>query len=1029
VLLRNRRHSCVYAIGSRPLRAALLLLCSVVPLLAQSTGAITGTVTDVSGAVLPNATITITDLSTGIQQTTKTDSAGLYLAPALPPGNYKVQVNAPGMESALANRITVSVGITSRQDFVLRVGATSQTIEVQAAPPLVNSTSVTVGTTINQRTVQEIPLNGRHFVDLALLIPGSVTPPQNGFLTAPLRGQGSFSFNSAGAREDQVNFQINGIQMSDISQNQITFQPTINTVDEFTVDNSTYNAEYGRNSGSIVNIATREGGNAVHGELYEYLRNNDLDARNFGNPVGQPMAPFKRNQFGADGGGPLKKNKSFVFLTYEGLRQRQNVPLAAVVPSSSQRATTDPIIAKLLPMIPLPNEGNEYVSTAVAPVNIDQGTGDFTQVFSDSNHFNAYYVMQHDQRNEPPTTQGNNLPGYGDSREGWRQLLTLNDSQVISPSLVNEFRAGYNRIHITFKAANTLNAADFGMDTGVNAPIGLPQIFVSGWFTFGGINGFPQGRGDDTITVSDTVSWVHGTHTIRFGPEIYDIIADSFSYTPGTFTFPSLTAFLTDRANGFTANSSNHAARVHEVAIGAFIQDDWKATSHLTVNLGLRYDFFGTPNEAENRFVVFDPVKDALERVGDGGPAHAYQENDANFEPRIGFAFDPTGTGKTVIRSAYAIFIDQPVEGLVGGLVGNPPFAQPVSFSPTTSIPFVSFANAYTLAGGIVSPSSVAQNYRDSYTQSWNFNIQQQIRASASVMVGYFGSKGTDLNIARNYNQFTNGARPYPTLSLSSPIDPGARLGNIVVYESDGNSSYNGLWIQGTKHYSNGLQFDTSYTFSKSIDENSRNVQGLVVQNSYDIEGDRGLSDFDARNRFTFDGVYDLLPNSRSRLIGGWEIALIAQIQSGNPVNFHTTNAAFTGVATLRPSVNAPVMTGYTPAINGSATAVTYIQNPSVFYNPGNAFGNLGRNTVIGPGFADVDVSLQKTIRLTERFNWQIRGDAFDVLNIANFGQPGTSAAADVLGSPSFPLLLGTRFPPGDSGSSRQLQLSMKLQF
>jgi len=1009
--------------------AAALLFCAWAPLGAQSTGSITGTVKDVSGAVVPNATVIVTNKATGVSQTFKTDSAGLYLAPALPPDNYEVQVQAPGMARAVAENVAVSVGITARQDFTLTVGATSQTIEVEAAPPLVQSTDMTVGSTVNQRTVQEIPLNGRHFVDLALLIPGSVTPPQNGFLTAPLRGQGSFSFNSAGAREDQVNFQINGIQMSDIAQNQITFQPTINTVDEFTVDNSTFSAEYGRNSGSIVNIATRRGTNEFHGELYEFLRNNALDARNFGNPVGQPMAPFKRNQFGADGGGPLKKDKSFVFLTYEGLRQRQSVPLAAVVPSASQRVTTDPIIQKLLAMIPTPNQGNEYVSTAVAPVNIDQGTADFTQVFSESNHFNAYYVMQHDQRNEPPSTQGNNLPGYGDRREGWRQLLTLNDSQVISPTLVNEARAGFNRIHITFQAQNTLNAADFGMNTGVNAPIGLPQISVSGWFTFGGINGFPQGRGDDTITLSDTVSWVHGTHSIKFGPQVYDIIADSFSYTPGTFTFPSLTAFLADQANAFTANSSNHAARVHEIAIGAFLQDDWKVSSHFTLNLGLRYDFFGTPTEAENRFVVFNPSLDELQRVGlSGGPAHAYQENAKNFEPRIGFAFDPTGTGKTAIRSAYAIFVDQPIEGLVGGLVGNPPFALPVSFSPTSTVPFVSFANAYSLASGIVSPASVAQNYRDSYTQSWNFNIQQQLGANASVMVGYFGSKGTDLNIARNYNQFINGVRPYPALSLNSPIDPGVRLGNIIVYESDGNSSYNGLWVHGTKRYSHGLQFDAAYTWSKSIDYNSRNVQGLVIQNSYNIAGDRGLSDFDARNRFSFDGIYEL-PFRHNQLVSGWEIAIIAQIQSGNPINFHTTNTAFTGAGTLRPSVTGPVITGYSPATNGSATAITYIQNPAVFQNQGNAFGNLGRNTIIGPGFSDVDLSVQKSTKISERMRWEIRADAFDVLNHANFGQPGTSAAADVYPSPSFNLLLGTRFPPGDSGSSRQLQLSMKLIF
>src|SRR5579884_1318143 len=575
--------------------AAALLFCAWARLAAQSTGSITGTVKDISGAVVPNATVIVTNKATGVSQTFKTDSAGLYLAPALPPDNYEVQVQAPGMARAVAENVVVSVGITARQDFTLTVGATSQTIEVEAAPPLVQSTDMTVGSTVNQRTVQEIPLNGRHFVDLALLIPGSVTPPQNGFLTAPLRGQGSFAFNSAGAREDSINFMINGINVSDMSQNQITFQPTINTVDEFKVDNSTYSAEYGRNSGSIVNIATRSGTNQFHGEVYEYLRNNAMDARNFTNTSGVPQSPFRRNQFGADGGGPLKKDKTFLFLTYEGLVQRQSVPLATPVLSAAQRAAAssyDPVIQKLIPLIPPANSpGNVFVGSAVAPVNIHQGTANFTQNVSDSNRFNAYYAMQHDLRNEPPTTQGNNLPGFGDTRQGWRQLLTLSDSEVFSPTLVNEAHAGFNRIHIVFAAQNNLNPADFGINDGVNAPIGLPQIIIAqGTTEFGGINGFPQGRGDDTITLSDTMNWVHGAHNIRFGPQYYRVIADSFASTPGTFSFPTLSAFLADQANQFTANNSSRPARISVNALGAFVQDDWKVRSNFTLNLGLRYD-------------------------------------------------------------------------------------------------------------------------------------------------------------------------------------------------------------------------------------------------------------------------------------------------------------------------------------------------------------------------------------------------------------------------------------------------------
>jgi hypothetical protein len=478
--------------GVPGLLAALFVFTSIA--FSQSTGTIQGTVTDTSGAAVPNAPITVNNQRTGEQRATATDSRGIYLVPSLSVGAYRVSVKAPGMAPMTANAVEVSVGSTVQQDFSLKVAATSETVEVSAAPPLIDTNSVSAGAVVNQTTVQEIPLNGRHFVDLALLIPGSVVPPANGFLTAPLRGQGSFSFNSAGAREDSVNFMITGVNLSDPNQNQITFQPTINTVDEFKVDNSTFSAEYGRNSGSIVNIATRAGVDTWHGEAYEFLRNNDLDARNFSNPTfvgsgatlaSNPQSPFKRNQFGGDAGGAVVKDRTFAFLTFEGLRQRQAVPLSATTLSVAQvtqaQATSDPIIRSLLPLIPAANSGtNQYVSSAVAPVNIEQGTANFSQVFSEKQRVNVYYAIQRDERNEPPTTDANSFPGGGDQRNGNRQLLTVNDSWVLRPTLVNEARLGFNRIHIIFAPDNTLSAAAYGINSGVTAAIGLPQITVSG---------------------------------------------------------------------------------------------------------------------------------------------------------------------------------------------------------------------------------------------------------------------------------------------------------------------------------------------------------------------------------------------------------------------------------------------------------------------------------------------------------------------------------------------------------------------
>ncbi len=409
-----------------PVLALAFLLISSINSRAQSTATVQGTITDSKGAVVPSATVIVRNKATSIERTAQTDSDGNYQVAALPVGNYAIEVRATGFKAQVADSVVIGVAQTIVQNFQLDVGALSEQVLVTSDVPVVETTTTSVGTVINQRTVQEIPLNGRHFVDLGLLIPGSVTPPQNGFLTAPLRGQGSFGLNTAGAREDTVNFMINGINLNDMVQNQITFQPSINTVQEFKADNSTFSAEYGRNSGAIVNIATRSGANDYHGEFFEFLRNDALDARNFFEKTPQP-APFKRNQFGFNIGGPLSlphfgeggprlayngKNKTFFFFSYEGLRQRQGLTLSGVtVPTEAQRAgVTDPVIKNLLPLIPHANVGtNGFAGSATAPVNIDQGTADVSHNIGTNDRLHFYYALQPDQSGEP-SLQGNSIP-------------------------------------------------------------------------------------------------------------------------------------------------------------------------------------------------------------------------------------------------------------------------------------------------------------------------------------------------------------------------------------------------------------------------------------------------------------------------------------------------------------------------------------------------------------------------------------------------------------------------------------------
>jgi hypothetical protein len=1063
----------------------LALLCFAGVSLGQSTATLQGTIKDEKGSVVPGAKVTARNLATGIERTTQSDSDGNYQIASLPVGSYSIGVEASGFKRQLVSNMSVEVGRTIEKDFSLEVGTLEQNVNVTADTPVIETTTMSVGQVINQRTVQEIPLNGRHFVDLGLLIPGSVTPPQNGFLTAPLRGQGSFGLNTAGGREDTVNFMINGVNLNDMVQNQITFQPSINTVQEFKADNSTFSAEYGRNSGAIVNIATRSGGNDYHGELFEYLRNDALDARNFFNfcPPGfatcknQGKPPFKRNQFGGNIGGPINlphfgeggspfsyhgKNKSFFFFSYEGLRQRQGLTLPTVtVPTDAQRvAVTDPSIQKLLALIPRSSTGLTSGS-ATAPVNIDQWTLDVSHNFNANDRLHGYYAFQKDFRGEP-TLQGNNIPGFGDTRKSSRQIFTLNETHIFNANVVNESRFGFNRINILFSPLAQLNPLDFDIHNGVTDPIGLPQIAVGGGgINMGGPTGFPQGRADTTYVFSDTLNYLRGNHSLKFGGELRRFYNNNTNRDTGSFAFANTAAFLAGNANIFTSTLGDVSTAIAQGALGLFVQDNFKVRRNLTLELGLRWDWLMSPTERYDRFAAYVLETNSLVRVNNG-LAPIYQTNWKNFQPRLGFAWDPWKDGKTSIRAAYAILADQPVTNLVTGNATNPPFATSVALPIT--IPTTTLSNAINVAvpGATVSPSSSDPGFDNAYVQSWNFNIEREIKSGLAITAGYFASKGTHLRLTRNLNQtFLNAAlvptRPFPALSPTSPIAPGVPLQNITFRESTGNSSYNALWVTANKRLSRGLQFNASYTFSKSIDYNSQSSQGVTLQDSNNIAGDRGLSDFDARHRFVISGLYEL-PWKKDSALGGWQFSAIVQSQSGNPVTLLAGNAgaivggapaananSLTGLATLRPDVGAPITISPVAATTGNGVQwfpnlvcdprpggscpagavailpVAFVSGKSIYH-----FGSFGRNTITGPSFNNTDFSIIKRTKVGENKIIEFRWEIFDLFNHANFGQPGRTAQ---VGSTTFGVITNTRFATGDSGSSRQMQFALKFKF
>ncbi len=1026
--------------------------------LAQSTATFQGSVLDAQGAVIAGAKVTVKNLATNLEREAESDATGNFSIPALPAGNYRVELRKDGFQVSVIPSYTLSVGSIAAQNFTLTVGQVSQTVEVSSEAPLVESSTMSVGQVISQKTVQEIPLNGRHFVDLGLLIPGSVTPPQNGFLTAPLRGQGSFAFNTAGNREDTVNFMVNGINLNDMVQNQITFQPSISTVSEFKVDNSTYSAEYGRNSGAIVNIATRSGSNNFHGEAFEFLRNHVMDARNYFNPITtstgafNPQSPLKRNQFGGALGGPIFKDHTFFFFSYEGLRQRQGLSLSSGVLSDSNflrggvderalaLANGDPAVVKLLALIPAPNsaDGNGnpiFLGSAVAPVNIDQWTIDLSHTLNKDDRLHGYYAFQRDIRQEP-VIQGDSIPGFGDTRQSRRQIMTLNETHIFNSVMVNEARLGFNRIHITFVPNAQLNPTDFSISDGISTAIGIPQISIVGiGLNFGGPSGMPSGRGDTTVAFSDTLSWQKGRHSLKFGGEVRRFYNNNFNLDTGSFSFPSVSNFINDAFTSFSINLSNGASRILQPAWGIFAMDTYKLRPNLTLELGVRYDWNSSPTEAMNRFVLFDPATRTLNQVGTPGFDNVYATSKKNFEPRIGFSWDPFNDGKTSVRGGYAIQTDQPVTNAVTSLTVNPPFGDPLSASSGSML------TAATVAAGLtISPTYINPNFKNPYVQSWNFNIQRAVTGSLGINAGYFASKGTHLRIAENLNQKINGGvRPYPTMVSNStytcPVSPALacpNLLNIPEVSSDSNSSYNALWVSANQRLHRNLQFNASYTYSHSIDENSLSSNALVLQDSTNVRGDRGSSDFDARNRFVISWIYEL-PFKGHRWNEGWQMSAISQWQSGNPINILIASNAFTGVASMRPDLLGPVQIIGTPSqwfTNTVCSTSPCASGTAAFGLPVTGgfthFGNLGRNVITGPRFSNTDFSVIKNTKINERLNLQFRAELFDMFNHPNFGQPGRVAS---VGSSSFGVITNTRFPTGDFGSARQIQFALKLLF
>ncbi|HVG55312.1 MAG TPA: TonB-dependent receptor [Vicinamibacterales bacterium] len=993
-------------IGRVAVLSAVVLFATAASLAAQSTALLRGRVLDPDGGVIVGARIIARSAITGIDRTVITDRAGGYQLAALPPDSYRVTVQAAGFQSIVIESITLAVSTVSVRDFRLQVASVSQELTVSADRPPLERATVSIGHTVDIRTLQQAPLNGRNLLDLSVLVAGSVTPPQNGFLTSPSRAQGFQALNTAGNREDMVNIQINGVTLNDQVNNILLFQPPLAAIDQFRIQNAVIGAEYGRNAGAAIDIVTRSGTNTLSGGVFEFIRDSALDARNY---FETSVAPLRRDQFGGFLQGPLRQNTTFFHITYEGLRQKQGLTVNSVVLRDDERAQiSSPVIASLAALLPRANAIDErgtgrFVGDATASVATDRWSLDLTHVLSARDRLHGFYALQNDRRREP-LALGNTLPGFGDTRDGIRQVLTIEETSVLSARAVNQLRGGFSRIDFTGGYGTPHDPAAFGLaDARLN---GLPQISVAGAFNIGGPSQLPQGRTDIEAAVADTANVILNRHALRFGGEWRRFWNDNYLQDAGTLTFPSVASFIANQATSFSILAGNRLSDVAQSALSVFAQDTFRWKPNLTFDVGLRYDWHMTPREREDRFVVFDATRTSLLQLP--RDADVYKQN-RNVLPRAGVIW--AADEDTVVRAGFAVHAEQPLTNAVLFLAANPPFATPLAIAGVVR---AEDALARAQTSGLA-PITIDPEYKNSLVRSWTTEVSRSLPGHVTLSATYVGSRGVHLRLSRNINQPVNGVRPYIRLSSDSPIEPGRALGNITQVESSGASRYHALWITASRPMRQGFQVGATYALSKSRDTNSRSSPPttIPVQNSYDVDGDWGLSDFDVRHRTTLTAVYNT--PWRHVALSDWTCAIVFQAQSGNPVNLVTNNSTLTGVPnTVRPNVTGPVR------IVGD---VNQWFDTSAF-SAGSTFGTLGRNVVIGPGFATTDVSLSRRLRLGGRRSVDLRADAFNVFNRPNFGQPGR-----IVGTPDFGRITSTRFATGDSGSSRQLQFSLSANF
>jgi Carboxypeptidase regulatory-like domain/TonB-dependent Receptor Plug Domain/TonB dependent receptor len=1025
-------------------------------------GTILGTISDSTGANVPNATILIKNTANDLVRSLSTNDQGIYRTPDLIPGTYQITVSAPGFATVVRNDVTLTVGMEVVINVQLRVGSVNEKIEINAETPSVETSTSTISGAVDGTTVRELPLNARDWTALASLEPGVTTvrtqvAAASGFERSN-RGFGT-QLAVGGNRPQQNSYRLDGASINDYTNggpgSVLGGVLGVDAIQEFSIVTSNATAEYGRTSGGVINAVTRSGTNAFHGSAYEFLRNSALDASNFFD-ITKP--PFRRNQFGGTAGGPIRKGRTFIFGDYEGLRQTLNVTQRSTVPSVAARSgqlttgnvTVNPKVAPYLAIFPQPNgltTGDFATFTFALPQISHENfyTARVDNMFSQKDNFSATYFFDDSKTTNPDVY--NFVLMASISR---RQLATLGETHAFTPNVLNSSRFAFSRV--VSQAPRTLSAIN---PLAKDSSLGFLPAHNVGIINVAGLPIFPGGLGAtgefdyhyNSFQVYDDVFATKGIHSLTMGGYVERIQANQLgqSNPSGNFTFGSLSNFLTNKPRSFNAALSGLITPrdLRQTILAFYFQDDVHLRSNFSFNLGIRYEMSTVPTETTNKLSNLRNATDTKPFLGS-----PYFSNPTlrNFEPRVGFSWDPFHDGKTAVRAAFGIYDVLPL-------------TYQFELLSILSAPFFERGNISGLAPGsfptgafpLLGPNRLRFFHLDpdparNYVMQWNLNVQRQLAANLSAQISYVGSRGVhqpfrvdDMNIVLPVGRTSQGYF-WPTPAGSGKtLNP--NLGQISGLFWNDTSSYHAMQLRILQRMKHGLQFGGSYTWSKSIDEGSASLAGDPFLNSitslpfFDPKLRRGLSDFDVRNLFVVNYIWQIPgPSSGVRflrlLAGGWETGGIyvagsglpfTAILGGDPLGLLSSDAAGTE---FPDRVAGP---GCQSLVN-PGTPNSYIKTQCfAFPNPSTRLGNAGRNTLEGPGLSNFDVSLFKNNRIpriSETFNAQFRMEFFNVLNHPNFAPPlHNNTIFDTNGNRiSTAGLVDTTATP-----SRQIQFGLKL--